>query len=58
IVASPTQGFLVGGASSVAHCAAVIASRTRGDPFFNSSPLAGHILQLPSLLHPALHPEQ
>ncbi|KAJ7710410.1 Alpha/Beta hydrolase protein [Mycena rosella] len=48
IAGSPTKGFLVGGASSGAHCAAVIAHRTRGDPFFNSFPLTGHILQLPS----------
>ncbi|KAJ7885521.1 Alpha/Beta hydrolase protein [Mycena olivaceomarginata] len=56
--ASPSRGFIIAGASGGAHFAAAVAHRARDGPFFDSRRLTGHILQVPSLVHPQAHPEQ
>ncbi|EMD36102.1 hypothetical protein CERSUDRAFT_96328 [Gelatoporia subvermispora B] len=58
--ADPTKGLIVGGGSSGAQMATVIAHRALNDPFFAGAgrKITGQILQCPTLLHPNAVPEQ
>ncbi|KAJ7142953.1 Alpha/Beta hydrolase protein [Mycena epipterygia] len=47
-----TKGFLVGGLSAGGSYAAAVTHRARYDPFFQDRKITGHILQVPTLLHP------
>lgn len=56
--ASLSRGFLIGGQSSGANLAAVIAHRARDDAFFAERRLTGQVLQVPIVLHPDAYPEK
>ncbi|KAI0942643.1 hypothetical protein AcW1_003217 [Taiwanofungus camphoratus] len=56
--ASLSRGFLIGGQSSGANLAAVIAHRARDDAFFAGRRLTGQVLQVPIVLHPDAYPEK
>ncbi|KAK7045087.1 Alpha/Beta hydrolase protein [Favolaschia claudopus] len=56
--ASLSKGFLIAGGSGGAHYAAAIAHRARDDSFFETRKLTGHLLQIPSLLHPQANREK
>ncbi|KAJ7803887.1 alpha/beta hydrolase fold-domain-containing protein [Mycena olivaceomarginata] len=46
------KGFLVGGLSAGGSYVAAVTHRARFDPFFTDRKITGHILQVPTLLHP------
>ncbi|KAI0077158.1 hypothetical protein K474DRAFT_1707593 [Panus rudis PR-1116 ss-1] len=50
--ASPSRGFIIGGASSGGNFAAVLALRARNDAFFANKKLTGQLLQAPQVVHP------
>ncbi|EMD36096.1 hypothetical protein CERSUDRAFT_52683 [Gelatoporia subvermispora B] len=58
LAASLSKGFIVGGMSSGANMAAVIAHRARDDPVLSSSPLTGQMLGIPLVVHPDAYPEK
>lgn len=55
---SLSKGFIIGGMSSGANLAAILAHRARDDPQFSDNPLSGQILCIPLVVHPDAYPEQ
>ncbi|OCH90783.1 hypothetical protein OBBRIDRAFT_730146 [Obba rivulosa] len=55
---SLSKGFIVGGMSSGANMAAIIAHRVRDDPFFAERSFTGQILCIPLVVHPDAYPEE
>ncbi|KAJ7112277.1 Alpha/beta hydrolase fold-3, partial [Mycena epipterygia] len=47
-----TKGFLVGRLSAGGSYVAAVTHRARYDPFFQDRKITGHILEVPTLLHP------
>ncbi|KAJ7254394.1 Alpha/Beta hydrolase protein [Mycena haematopus] len=58
LCADLTKGFIIAGLSAGGHLAAVIAHRTRDDPFFKEKKLTGSLLQIPALLNHDATPEK
>ncbi|KAJ7600413.1 Alpha/Beta hydrolase protein [Mycena floridula] len=56
--ASLQQGFILDAESAGASYAATMAHRTRNDPLFKANPITGHILSIPTLIHPDAYPDQ
>ncbi|KAH8100021.1 Alpha/Beta hydrolase protein [Cristinia sonorae] len=52
------QGFILGGTSAGGNIAATLAHKAQSDPFFEGKRLTGHILTMPSLIHPHGYPER
>jgi len=53
-----SKGFILGGTSADGNIAATMAHRAQQDPFFEGRRLTGHILQMPTLIHPLGYPDK
>ncbi|OCH90751.1 hypothetical protein OBBRIDRAFT_792947 [Obba rivulosa] len=56
--ASLAKGFIIGGLSAGGNLTAVIAHRTRDDPFFANKKITGQLLMIPAVVHPDGVPEE